>query len=129
MKFRLDVEPTAKGRPRTKFCKGRVFTYTPNKTRTMQDIVTLQLNQQVNVMPFKEHEPLNLEVVYYRTPPKKRSESKPCRKPDLVNFDVWLMDCMTGIVYPDDAQIVSHSSKKLWSETGSGYIEINITKE
>ena len=37
------------------------------------------------------------------------------KKPDLDNMDKFYLDCMTGIVYPDDAMIVSLTSVKYYS--------------
>lgn len=53
--------------------------------------------------------PLLLEVTWYRPKPKSwpKSRNLPTTKPDLSNYTKLLEDALNGIVYQDDARIVT----------------------
>lgn len=37
-----------------------------------------------------------------------------CKKPDIDNYLKYILDCMSGIVFKDDAQVWSISAKKVY---------------
>lgn len=44
---------------------------------------------------------------------------------DLDNLEKAVYDCMNGVVYEDDKQIVEHTTRKVWT-SGRGQIEVEI---
>lgn len=70
--------------------------------------------------------PIRLSLVFRlpapKSTPKKRLASlldgsvRPLKRPDLDNLGKSVLDGMNGIVYRDDAQVVTMCSKKIYSE-------------
>lgn len=129
-KIIIEVEPVAKGRPRTKFVAGQVITYTPTKTLEAQqavyDIVNSKLHQ-----PFKQHVPLRITITFRRTKSiwLAKKETMPFRKPDLDNFIKLVLDSINKDLIPDDAQITTIIAKKRWTDRDYGYIELEIEED
>lgn len=67
---------------------------------------------------FGKHEPVELRVAFFlRKPPSvSRKRSRPVVKPDLSKLVRSTEDALTGIIYPDDAQIVSIVSAKDYAD-------------
>ena len=84
-----------------------------------------QLRAQMKEKPFTV--PLEMEVIFYMEIPE--STSRPRRKqmlrneihhmikPDVDNLQKYILDCMTGVVYEDDCQVVDIRARKIYSET------------
>jgi len=100
------VTPVAKGRPRLgRF--GRVFT--PTKTRVFERTLGALARSQ-----FKESlllGPLHVGVVFRFERPKSVKREHHTIKPDLDNL-VKCLDALNGVIWHDDAQIVSLSATK-----------------
>ena len=126
----LDVEPTAKGRPRTAYRNGSVRTYTPEKTLVAQELI-MALLQPYKDKGFPPHIPVKLTCVFYRTKSKwlPTKEKFPFRKPDLDNFLKLIMDSLNGILVADDAQITSIVMCKRWTDTDRGYIWLELEED
>jgi len=130
IRITIQVEPTAKGRPRTKFINGHALTYTPTKTREAEDFIKGRLlRHREDVFPAGI--PLRLTCTFYRTKSKylPRRETLPWRKPDIINFGSLICDAMTGVLYDDDAQLTNIVMRKRWSTTGEGYINIKLEED
>ena len=130
MNITIDIEPTPKGVPRTKYVQGHVITYYHWKTtEAMENMRTLIM--QNHVEPFPAHVPLKLTCTFFRrkSPWLPKRETMPFRKPDLDNFCKLTIDTISHILIPDDAQITSLIAKKRWSPNGEGYIEIAIEED
>ena len=130
MKLVLNYEPTAKGVPRTKFVNGTVITYYhKNTTEALGAIRALITNEHLK--PFPEHTPIKMTVTFWRTKRKwlPKKETLPFRKPDLDNFLKWCIDGLSGIVFPDDAQVTSLIAQKRWSTKEQGYVEIKLEED
>jgi len=130
MKLTIDYEPTPKGVARVKFVSGKIITYYHWKTtQALEAIRALIANEHLN--PFPKHTPIKLTVTFYRRKSKwlPKREQKPFRKPDLDNMVKTILDCVSPILVPDDAQITSIDAKKRWSPNGCGYIEINLKED
>ena len=123
----VKTEPVAKGRPRTTLHFGRVWTFTPQKTKTAQEFLKARLLKHTKDS-FPPHTSVKLTAVFYRTKSKylPRKELMPFRKPDLDNFLKLLLDAINGILVEDDAQITSISAKKRWTTKNYGYITIKL---
>jgi Holliday junction resolvase RusA-like endonuclease len=130
MKLTIDFEPVPKGRPRFKFFNGQAITYTPIRTQEAQDGLHILIAKLCHDS-FPKHMPLKMTVIFYRRKSKwlPKYETLPMRKPDLVNFEVLLDDAIPKSIMPDDAQITSCNSKKRWSPTGKGYIELTLEED
>jgi len=55
---------------------------------------------------------------------KASAPKYPDKKPDIDNFEKFVFDCLSGVVYRDDAQIVSCLHDKRYSENPRVEIEI-----
>lgn len=125
IEFTLYVEPTAKGRPRTKFLpnaikKGKlkgqhVMTYTPQKTQDAEnDIRTLIEDMQLKEY-FCAGIPLRLEAVFFRLRPKTNKNDLPTQKPDWDNYGKLLTDALQNLVYDNDSQITTAVIRKRYA--------------
>ena len=126
----IDIEPRAKGRPRTAYRNGSVRTYTPERTLIAQETIVALLVQYKDQC-FLPHIPVKLTCTFFRHKsvwlPKK--ERMPFRKPDLDNFLKLIMDSLNGILVADDAQITTISMQKRWSPNGEGYITLKLEED
>ena len=130
MLFTIKVEPVAKARAKTVMRGGRVWSYTPSKTKAAQDEIAMLIKSQI-AESYPEHTPLILSVTFYRTRPAyvSKSDLVPVRKPDLDNLIKTVSDALNGIAFPDDAQITTLHASKRWAENGSGYITIELAED
>lgn len=127
IRITIQVEPTAKGRPRTSYRNGVVRTYTPQKTQNAQEFIKARLLRH-RQQAFPAGVPLHLTCTFYRTKSRylPRRETIPWRKPDLPNFLSLVCDAMTKMLYDDDAQISYVTMKKRWTNKPYGYITIKL---
>jgi Holliday junction resolvase RusA-like endonuclease len=123
--FSVNTQPVGKGRPRFSKVGGFVKTYTDQKTRDYEAHIS-----QAARTAMGESDPIEgsirLSLVFRlptpRSTPKKRLASlldgsvRPLKRPDLDNLGKSVLDGMNGIVYRDDAQVVTMCSKKIYSE-------------
>lgn len=134
--FSVEGEPKGKGRPRFSKVGGFVKTYTDQKTRDYESLISQAARTAMGETPPMEG-PISVSM-YFRLPipkstPKKRVASllgglvRPTKKPDLDNMNKAILDAMNGIVYKDDSQVVTIHSKKVYS-THAG-VDICIMEE
>jgi Holliday junction resolvase RusA-like endonuclease len=81
--------------------------------------------------------PVSLSVEFFLAPPaswsgKKKQQAydgiiRPTSRPDLDNYIKMVMDALNGIVWKDDAQVVSIEASKCYYHTG--YTRIWVTEE
>jgi len=117
-------EPVAKGRPKLGTVNGHAMAFTPAKTRRYEDIVR-QLAVQAWRRPLLAGEPIFLTVIFCRGIPaswSKRDKQSamlgtklPIGRPDLDNCVKAITDGLNGVVYADDAAIVSITASKRYS--------------
>ncbi|MBE3085173.1 MAG: RusA family crossover junction endodeoxyribonuclease [Bacteroidetes bacterium] len=70
--------------------------------------------------------PLKIELLFAMPIPKSTSKIRrnamltndmpPAKRPDADNLCKWFLDCLTGILYEDDSQIIELNIKKIYSE-------------
>ena len=116
-------EPVGKGRPR--FTKSGT-PYTPQKTRAYENKVAFLYKLAARGQKFQRHVPVVIEIrAFYEIPQsdsKRQRERKlsgailPCKKPDIDNVVKAMLDAINGIAYEDDAQVVTISASKAYSE-------------
>ena len=130
IKFTVPGEPVGKARPRARIVKTKaggefVSMYTPKKTQSEEGAIRHFANLAMAGKPPMAG-PLELHVCAYvpvsASWPKKRQADSlagrafPVSKPDADNYGKLVMDAMNSIVYVDDAQVVSATFHKRFSD-------------
>ncbi len=82
--------------------------------------------------------PIEVNIVFYIKIPESTSKAKTTQmlqgkihhmvKPDIDNFCKHVLDCMTGIIYHDDAQIVRLSAMKLYTDSPRTVVQVRPVK-
>ena len=138
MKDRVEIvvpgEPRGKARART-LKSGR--TYTPQGTKAYEALVQAAYWQAYMGSPgpkFAAGEPLRLTVDAFMKLPASASKKKlammlsgalrPAKKPDWDNIGKVVSDALTGLAYPDDAQVVEARVRKFYSESPRAVITV-----
>ena len=125
--------PVAKGRGRVGNVNGRPVVFTPAKTRAWQNDA-----RQIARLAMKDEAPfagcVHLMVHVYFLPAKawpvwKREAAlhgriRPSGRPDLDNLVKAAKDALNGIVWLDDAQVVSIEAEKDYSESPGVKIKV-----
>ena len=75
--------------------RGKFSTYINPKHRNLKKEIISSLKDQWKKSPIKEN--IELKLTYY---------FKDKRRRDVANYEKMLVDCLNGIVYEDDCQIV-----------------------
>lgn len=136
LNFRVDGLPVPKGRPKFTSMGGFVRAYTPKQTLHYEVLVKKAAQEAMGLTEVLET-PVGV-YLYFRLPiptsySKKRKETcvtgieKPIKKPDLDNLAKSILDGMNGVIYKDDAQIVSLHLTKVYS-TGPS-VDILVMEE
>ena len=134
--FHIEGDPVPKGRPKFRQAGGFVRTYTPGKTVDYENVVREAARAAMGVTDVLET-PVGV-FLYIRLPipasySKKareaciRGELHPTKKPDIDNLAKSILDGLNGIIYKDDAQIVSLHVKKVYA-SGSG-VDVLVKEE
>ena len=123
----------AQGRPRLTTWGGRAHAYEPQKSRDYKAFVRQCATEQG--VPDKPLScPVILRVTEYRPIPQSWSKRKqqaadageilPARKPDWDNVGKAISDALNGLVWEDDAQVVTGSVSKLYDRTPRVFVEV-----
>ena len=124
--------PVAKGRPRFSRRSGRTFT--PAKTAQAEETLAgraMALLAGVEGLPLQG--PLRLEATFTSVQPaswsrKKRAETPaPTSRPDVDNLLKLATDALNGVVWVDDAQLVTIICRKVYGDAPS--TRLIVTKE
>lgn len=124
----IEGEPVAKGRPKFARRGSFVTTYTPEKTRTYEQLVAEEAAKSM-----RGRTPisgpvilrLDLNIAVPASYSNKRRASclagleRPTKKPDWENCAKSVCDAFNGIVWLDDSQVVEATVVKRWAEEGS----------
>jgi Holliday junction resolvase RusA-like endonuclease len=123
--FTVPGIPVGKGRPRFRRVGAHVRTYTPAKTASFEQVIADQARAAIGpVDPYAGA----VEVEAYFVLPVPKSWRKadraaalsgalhPTGKPDLDNLFKATCDAMNGVVYADDAQVVSTTHAKRYGD-------------
>lgn len=133
--FHVDLNPVPKGRPRFSKVGGFVRSYTPKKTSDYETQVKAVAQSAMTREPLET--PL-AAFLYFRLPiPKSYSKKRiaaclsglerPTKKPDLDNLAKSVLDALNGVVYLDDAQLVSIHLTKVYSHNPG--VDIMVREE
>jgi Holliday junction resolvase RusA-like endonuclease len=118
---KIYIVPLAKGRPRMTR-QGRV--YTPQDTRSFEADLRMRLFDLFAGPPMRGA--IGLICSFFVLKPKSVRRSWPSAKPDIDNYIKALFDAGNGIIWEDDAQIVSLHAKKAYAEARDARIEITV---
>lgn len=108
----MRVKPIGKGRARTTR-SGHV--YTPEATRSAEAEIRWLL-QQAKAPMFTGAVALMVRAFFRRPKSAPRTRRHPTVKPDLSNVLKLIEDAGNGILYADDAQVVSVTVQKLYGD-------------
>ena len=110
------VEPTPKGRARSRIAGKHVITYTPATTRKAEEMIQVMIREEAMKQgQFDADMPLKLSAIFYVQRPKSASKrvTMPTKRPDLDNYGKLLSDALNKYLWPDDSQIVTlHLQKR-----------------
>ena len=131
--FTIPGNPIAKARPR--FARRGRFVMTYNDQETEEGRFLLEIKQQVKHPPTEG--PVKVSCTFYMPRPKSHygtgknsGKLKPnapafhTSRPDLDNCEKFCFDCMNGIIWKDDSQIVESVAKKVYSDNPRTEIRI-----
>jgi Holliday junction resolvase RusA-like endonuclease len=111
--FYLDIEPTAKGRPR--FTKGG-RTYTPKKTKEASSLISNHIKMTNKWDKLEKGEPVGVYIRFFCKRPKslgKGDRLLKTTKPDLDNYIKLILDGMNESgIWHDDSQVVEILAQK-----------------
>ena len=130
IKISIPGAPVPKGRPRFSFRSKKPIAYTPQKTRSAEDIIKTIATATAYTQKWKlSFKPLIVVVNSFRAMPvylqasnrlkraNNRYTLRPVSRPDADNLGKLVLDALNGIIYRDDSQIVSMIFNKYYSET------------
>lgn len=122
--FLISGEPVPQGRPRF-VSRGRfVQTYDPKKSKDYKKLVKQQVKAQfhdkllsgaLNV-ELKVYRPIQKSITKRERALRLSGEHRPTIKGDIDNYFKAVTDACTGLIWVDDAQIVSTKSNKYYSD-------------
>jgi len=134
VKIIVKGEPVPMGRPRFARNGRFVKTYTPTKSIAYKMLIKAGIRNQYHDEPVTG--PLHVELNVYRSIQKSNSKKehakrlsgahRPIVKPDIDNYFKAVTDACTGLLWVDDAQIVSTRSNKYYSDDPR--VELTVTK-
>lgn len=132
--FTIPGIPVPKGRPRISVRGGFARAYTPEKTVSFENRVGHAGHEAMYGRPPVEG-PLTLIVGVVLPIPVSWSGKKtasalsgairPCGRPDVDNFAKAVLDGLNGIVWRDDAQVVSLTATKAYGRTPCVEVQVS----
>lgn len=136
--FEIPGDPRGKGRPKFARRGDFVQTYTDDKTASYENLVSLAARDAMKGRPLFSG-PMHFEMVAtFKVPAsmsaKKREamllgEIKPTKKPDLDNIQKAVLDGMNGVVFEDDAQVVTMLAGKQYGSPPRVWVHIRPIDE
>lgn len=136
--FIVHGDPVGKGRPRITTRGGYARSYTPDKTRDYECMVSdLAHREMMNHGLLPTYDAVKVEIEAHFAIPKSYSkkkheqaakdEIKPMVKPDCDNIAKALLDAMNKVVYIDDKQVVELSVSKFYTEEAEGFVRVEVS--
>lgn len=120
---------------RHRLADGRTVSFNPKKTLSLEGAVRHLASLQMRGLALMDG-PVMMEIVVYRPTPKSWSKAKrgaafwDTAKPDWDNVGKLVSDALNGVVYRDDAQIVSgHVLKRLTLDEARATISISTMEK
>lgn len=115
-KFEFRIAPAIKQRPRFRRFGGHVSTYTPAKTRNAEAELRLFLTSS-GAKLYDAKVPLFLTLTFGMLRPASAPKRvvAPATRPDIDQYIKLVLDAGNGVLWNDDAQIVSLSARKVFA--------------
>jgi len=134
MKITIPGKPIAKKRPR--FARRGKFVMTYNDQETEEGRFLLEVKQQWKEKPIEGNITLRVAFImprpksHYGTgknsgAPKPSAPTYHTQKPDLDNLVKFVKDCLNGVCWRDDSQVVSLIASKSWGPEGLTEISLS----
>jgi Holliday junction resolvase RusA-like endonuclease len=126
--FEIDTKPVGKGRPR--FTRNGAV-YTPEATAAAEKVV--RWNARIAMQGKQPTDnPVCVALEFHFAPTRSISEKKRAaligqamtKKPDIDNLVKLVFDAMNRIVWMDDKQVSSLTTKKVYSETSKVIVKV-----
>lgn len=124
----LDGEPVAQKRARFSSKTHRCY----NPQKKLKEQYQWQIRAFFRDAPFLT--PVGLDIHFFLSVPHSTSKVKrrqmiqglitASKKPDLDNLQKFILDCMNGIIYHDDSQVIEMRSRKSYAEKPGTLIRI-----
>lgn len=128
----VNVEPVGQMRARSANINGHAMTYKAKRQRKAEVELITHLKPHAPAAPSEM--PLEITFRAFMPMPKGMSKSRremanagqirPCVKPDADNLAKHALDCMQGLFFKDDKQVVRLSVEKFYSDRPRWEIEI-----
>ena len=132
VEFTVPLVPVAQGRSKFTVRGKHVHVYDPTKSaewkHTVATYAKLHIKNKQPGLFFFQHTPLFVSMIFYVPRPKNHHNKRgvptkawrayPTSKPDLSNYLKGIEDALNGVVYDDDAQIVSEYQEKRYVADG-----------
>lgn len=119
----IPMAPVAKARARVT-SRG---SYTPKKTKDAEREIAYQIAQRIRGLKgFPLQGILELQLTFNLLKPKScpKSRKYPTVRPDLDNYVKLVKDACNGILWTDDAQIVTIFAHKKYNDVEGIYLEV-----
>lgn len=117
-------DPRPQGRPRFARMGGFVKAYDPKGSREYKQTLAAQIAAQNPEYIPEGAISLECEFIFARPKSLPKKVVDHTRKPDLDNIIKALKDAMTGIVWKDDAQIVSLTARKEYGDVPQIWVRV-----
>lgn len=122
--FLISGEPVPQGRPRFVSRGKFVQTYDPKKSKDYKKLVKQQVKAQFHEdllsgalnVELKVYRPIQKNITKKERELRLSGAHRPTIKGDIDNYFKAVTDACTGLVWIDDAQIVSTQSNKYYSD-------------
>lgn len=127
--FHVPGTPQGKGRARSfRMRNGHTGHYTPAKTRSYEGLIRTQAQLAIGTIADPSREPMILTLTIVMPVPNswpawKRAMAEageifPTTKPDSDNVEKAVKDALNGVLWRDDAQVVSTQKAKVYERDG-----------
>ena len=136
-KFSVFGDPQGKARPKFSNVHGHAIARTPKKTVEYENLIRTEYWLQCKNLRFADDAPVGIIVKAYYSIPKSVSKQvraamiagdiMPTKKPDADNVLKVVADSLNQVAYKDDAQIVSATFHKYYSEAPRLEVSIHNT--
>jgi Holliday junction resolvase RusA-like endonuclease len=134
--FVIEVDPVPQGRPRFRRQGAHMVIYDPHEKE--KKLFTNLCRNHAQGLYFDHSKHLWVTLTYYLPVARSHASSKrnailwgfdEPHKPDIDNLVKFTMDCLTGLIWDDDSQVIHLNAKKMYSERPRTEISIVILEE
>ncbi|MGI4776932.1 MAG: RusA family crossover junction endodeoxyribonuclease [Janthinobacterium lividum] len=133
--FTVPGQPYGKGRPRVGSVRGRARMFTPEKTVSYENLVTVYAQQAMAGRALIESAvDVSLHIVCQipaSWSKKKQAQAEagtvyPTTKPDIDNVEKIVFDAINGVVWKDDVQVVDVAKTKRYGLVPGVSVRIEV---